>query len=95
ANGLGDIVLLSDPAPIEIGNRVWMDSDGDGEQDADEDPISGVDVELVKGGSVIETATTDSNGEYYFSSDPTRTSTANARYNITGLTPNSNFIVRV
>ncbi|MBN8662997.1 MAG: hypothetical protein J0L83_00365 [Chitinophagales bacterium] len=95
ANGLGDIVLLSDPAPIEIGNRVWMDSDGDGEQDADEDPISGVDVELVKGGSVIATATTDANGEYYFSSDPTRTSTANARYNITGLTPNSNFIVRV
>ena len=23
--GLGDIELLADPAPIEIGNRVWLD----------------------------------------------------------------------
>ncbi len=30
ANGLGDVELLADPAPLEIGNRVWMDSDSDG-----------------------------------------------------------------
>ena len=30
ANGLGDIELLSSVAPLEIGNRVWSDTDKDG-----------------------------------------------------------------
>ncbi len=34
--GLGDLELLTDPAPVEIGNRVWLDSDRDGIQDANE-----------------------------------------------------------
>ncbi|HRR09859.1 MAG TPA: hypothetical protein PLO56_14310, partial [Rhodothermales bacterium] len=35
-NGLGDLEALSLPAPIEIGNRVWLDTDNDGIQDAGE-----------------------------------------------------------
>jgi subtilisin-like proprotein convertase family protein len=65
---LGDIELLSPAAPIEIGNRIWNDADGDGIQDPDEAPISGVTVELYKNGVKIGEATSDATGEYYFTS---------------------------
>ena len=51
-----------------MGNRVWLDVDGDGIQDAGEGNVSGVKVELHMdgNGSVLETNTTDSNGLYHF-----------------------------
>ncbi|MGV8886291.1 MAG: DUF5979 domain-containing protein [Microbacteriaceae bacterium] len=67
--GLGAIQLLAEAAPIEIGNRVWFDADQDGVQDADEPPLSGVRVQLLKNGSVIHQVTTSATGNYYFSSD--------------------------
>ncbi len=48
-NGLGDVELLCDAAPIQIGNRIWMDSNNNGVQDAGEMPISGVTVQLFNG----------------------------------------------
>lgn len=36
SNGMGDVELLTVPAPIQIGNRVWVDTDGDGIQDPEE-----------------------------------------------------------
>jgi hypothetical protein len=66
--GLGDIQALSDDAPLQIGNRVWFDADQDGIQDADEAPIAGITVNLLQGATVIGTRTTNSLGEYYFSS---------------------------
>ena len=69
ANGLGDLEALAQPAPIEIGNRVWNDSNGNGIQDPDEPGLAGVTVRLYNAaGQLIATAVTDSNGEYYFSS---------------------------
>ena len=95
ANGLGDLEIISAPAPIEIGNRVWLDADGNGIQDPGENPIAGVTVELVKAGLVIATATTDADGNYIFSSDPNGVTTASNIYNITGLTANTAFTIRV
>ncbi|MCB0131393.1 MAG: hypothetical protein KDD78_11105, partial [Caldilineaceae bacterium] len=46
ANGLGDIEVLCDPAPIELGSRIWNDANGDGIQDPGEDGLSGVTVTL-------------------------------------------------
>ncbi len=67
ANGLGDLEFLYDQAPIEIGNRVWLDSNANGVQDAGEAGISGVTVHLFNASnSQIGTAVTDANGEYYF-----------------------------
>jgi hypothetical protein len=73
AAGLGDLELLCDPAPIEIGNRVWDDTDFDGIQDPEEANIAGVDVELWAdtnddgiADTQVGTATTDANGNYYF-----------------------------
>ena len=50
-----------------IGDRVWIDADGDGIQDADEIGLGGVTVTL-KGanGNVVATKTTDGNGIYLF-----------------------------
>ncbi|HRG39902.1 MAG TPA: SdrD B-like domain-containing protein, partial [Saprospiraceae bacterium] len=94
ANGLGDPEVMCNEAPIEIGNRVWTDTDNDGIQDAGEAPISGVIVELVKSGSVIATATTDANGNYYFS-NAIGINTASAIYGITQLMPDMSYTVRI
>lgn len=95
ANGLGDIEIISAPAPIEIGNRVWIDTDGNGAQNAGEPALPGVTVQLISSGIVIATAVTDANGNYIFSSDPNGISTASAIYHIAALTPNTVFTVRV
>jgi len=69
---LGDIELLCSPAPLEIGNYVWLDSDMDGVQDPEEAPIAGVTMELYDAsGNLVASDITDANGEYYFSSDAT------------------------
>lgn len=65
AGGLGDIELLTDAAPLEIGNRVWDDTNGNGVQDAGETGIDGVDVTLNCGGSNFK-QTTANGGQYLF-----------------------------
>jgi hypothetical protein len=67
ANGLGDLELLCASQPIEVGNRLWNDTDKDGIQDAGEPVLTGVTIELWKNGVKIDTKTTDAvTGEYYF-----------------------------
>ncbi len=68
ANGIGDIEFLCSPAPLQIGSYVWEDTDKDGVQDPNEPSLSNVKLELWKNGSKIAETTTNSNGEYYFSS---------------------------
>ena len=92
AGGVGDLEVLSLPSPIEIGNRVWLDVDNDGIQDAGEAGISGVQVQLIKSGTTIATATTDASGNYYFSS-AAGTSTASTKYGIAQLVPNMAYTV--
>ncbi len=89
ANGLGDLEALCDAAPIEVGNRIWRDVDGDGVQDANEPGIGGVTVTLLApDGSTIGTAVTDAAGNFYFTSIA-GTNTPNAIYGIAGLRPNT------
>ena len=89
ASGLGDLELLCDAAPIEIGNYVWRDSNGDGIQGPNESPLAGVTVELLdNSGQILASAVTDAAGQYYFSSAAGPSSTS-ARYSITALTPNT------
>ncbi|MBE7517041.1 MAG: hypothetical protein HS105_10590 [Chloracidobacterium sp.] len=66
ANGIGNVVALCDAAPLEIGNRVWLDTNGNGVQDPGENGIAGVQVRLYLGSTLVGTAVTDANGEYYF-----------------------------
>ncbi|MFN8490287.1 MAG: SdrD B-like domain-containing protein [Caldilineaceae bacterium] len=82
-NGLGDLVALCDPAPIELGNRIWLDVNGNGIQDPNEPGIEGVTVHLYRLGygpdglpgtpddkKPLALAVTDANGDYYFDSGP-------------------------
>lgn len=67
AGGVGtSLALMADPAPIEIGNRIWRDLNPNGVQDPGEFGLAGVTVRLYDGASVAGTAVTDANGEYYF-----------------------------
>lgn len=51
-----------------VGDRVWVDADGNGVQDTDEIGASGLTVELRDAsGSVLQSTTTDINGTYGFS----------------------------
>ncbi len=81
-NGLGDLEYLSDPAPIEIGNRVWMDTDNDGVQDADEMGLDGVTVKLFSGTTLVSTKTTANGGQYYFKTTD-------------GVLPNTTYTIRI
>ncbi len=67
--GLADMDVLCDLAPIQIGNRVWYNTAADGQQNAGEKPVVGATVNLYdKTGHLIATTTTNANGEYYFDS---------------------------
>jgi hypothetical protein len=100
ANGLGGVTAMCGRAPIEIGNRVWRDTNANGVQDPQESRaggalavVSGITVRLYDGsGNLIATALTDQDGEYYFSS-AAGTSTGNTIYNLP-LQPNTNYQVR-
>jgi uncharacterized repeat protein (TIGR01451 family) len=59
------------PTPGAIGDRVWLDTDGDGVQDVGEPGLANVTVELYDSGdNLIATAVTDANGNYLFSNVP-------------------------
>jgi uncharacterized repeat protein (TIGR01451 family) len=84
---IGDVLLLCGPAPIQLGDLIWLDSDEDGVQDPDEQPLAGVTVYLLDaGGNPVRdannepvSALSDMNGHYYFGAlDP---STLNAAVN--------------
>ncbi len=67
--GLGDLEVFCSLAPLEIGNRVWEDTDGNGIQDPDEAAINGVIVtlhDMDNGGTQVGSATTGADGTYYF-----------------------------
>ena len=66
ANGLGDLEALCPAAPLEIGNRVWRDTNGDGVQGPDEPGIDGVTVELYRNGQLVGTTVTANDGQYLF-----------------------------
>jgi uncharacterized repeat protein (TIGR01451 family) len=64
AQRLGDLESLCTSATI--GDYVWRDSDRDGQQDQGESGIGSVLLELLDGGNVATTATTDASGRYQF-----------------------------
>ncbi|WP_293682485.1 SdrD B-like domain-containing protein, partial [Spirosoma sp. 48-14] len=95
SNGLGDLELLCDPAPIEIGNRVWKDTNNNGVQDPGEPALAGVTVQLTNAsGGVIATATTDASGNYIFSSGTNGSTTASKVYSLS-LLPSTSYSLKI
>jgi uncharacterized repeat protein (TIGR01451 family) len=95
ASGVGDLVPLRNPAPIEIGNRLWKDLNHNGIQDAAEPAFAGVTVGLydAAGTTLIATALTDAGGNYYFSSAQ-GISTPSERYGL-NLQPNTAYQIKI
>ena len=88
--GLGDLEAFCSTAPLEIGNYVWLDVDGDGVQDPCEEPVPGVQVSLYNiTGTLVATTTTDIDGEYYFNDGNVNQNGA------TGLEPQSSYTITI
>ncbi len=68
SSGLGDIELLLEcgDAPIELGNRIWVDLNEDGIQGADEPGLDGVTVDLYQNNTKVGTTQTNVFGQYHF-----------------------------
>jgi uncharacterized repeat protein (TIGR01451 family) len=95
--GLGDLELICQAAPIEIGNRVWLDSNANGIQDPGETPLQGVEVVLYLSGAPVATATTDVDGNYYFiGSDNPIAPTVGSNYGIApAIIANTDYEIRI
>jgi hypothetical protein len=100
-NGMGDIEALMNAPTIELGNRVWNDTNGNGIQDANESPMANISLELFEDfdndgtpdGPSIGSVTTDAEGNYIFSSN-TGTDALGVDYGV-NIQPNKGYIIRV
>ena len=56
-----------DERPAQLGDRVWLDANGNGQQDSGEANVAGVTVNLLNAaGAVVATQTTNATGNYLF-----------------------------
>ncbi|MGB0851057.1 MAG: SdrD B-like domain-containing protein, partial [Bacteroidia bacterium] len=103
SNGLGDIEVLKEEAPVGLGNRVWMDTDKDGIQDAGEAGIAGVSLIICSYGPdnmpgtdddvALDSVITDADGNYYFTSQ-SGTDVTGITYGV-DLDPDSSYAIKV
>ncbi|RXK17165.1 SdrD B-like domain-containing protein, partial [Macrococcus sp. DPC7161] len=69
-NNADDMTVDSGFIKVSVGDTVWEDTDGDGQQDTDEPGIPGVTVTITYPDGTTETTTTDENGNYEFPNVP-------------------------
>lgn len=83
---MGDLEVLCDQAPLQIGNRVWYDPERSGLQLPGQKPVAGVTVNLYdEAGELVGTTKTTARGEYYFDDS-----------NVTGgLKPKTKYTIRL
>lgn len=96
ADSFSDLEALCNVAPIELGNRVWTDGNGNGVQDPGEAPLAGITVRLLDstGTTTLATGVTDANGNYLFSS-ATGTNTTSAIYGLATLRASTTYQLRI
>ena len=59
--------LRKPPPPVSVGGIAWLDADGDGVRDSNEEILDGVTVKIYDAdGNLVATTTTDANGFYSF-----------------------------
>ena len=101
--GLGDLEALCDGATIEIGNRVWNDTDQDGIQDSDESGIASVCLEVfadfnndgTPDGAALGTTTTSGTGDWLFNTANVADGDPSVPGTQAGLQPYKKYLVRV
>ena len=96
ASSLGDINMVCDVSPLEIGNRLWRDDNGDGIQQPGEPGISNVLLHLVNAqNQIVGKDTTDINGVYSFNHFNVVDSVGVGKLKIVGPQPNAKYTIRV
>ncbi len=103
SGGLGDIELLCNSAPLEIGNYVWCDSIENGIQDACERGINNILVSLYdRNGLLVGQDTSSNSGQYYFNQNNVDTTGINldgsgiatpVSGNFTGMSYNTQYFI--
>ncbi|MEV6075834.1 SdrD B-like domain-containing protein [Streptomyces sp. NPDC052069] len=83
---MGDLEVLCDQAPLQIGNRVWYDPERTGIQKPGQRPVGGATVNLYdETDKLVGTTVTTARGEYYFDDS-----------NVTGgLRPKTKYTIRI
>lgn len=69
SGGVGDLTGICDPAPLEIGNLIWLDTNKNGIQDPAESLLDGVVItlhDMEKAGMEVARDTSANGGQYYF-----------------------------
>lgn len=69
SGGVGDLTAACEPAPLEIGNRVWFDQNKNGLQDPNEVGIDNLVLtlhDMENGGVEVGRDTTTNGGQFYF-----------------------------
>lgn len=95
-NGMGDLELVCNAAPLQVGNRVWLDENRNGIQDASEPAIARVTVRLYNAaGTRVGTAVTDNQGRYYFDSNLTEPAVGDGNHIGGGLVVGEAFTIKL
>jgi protocatechuate 3,4-dioxygenase beta subunit len=96
-NGMSDIEALCDQAPVQIGNRVWIDTNRDGIQSVDETPVAGVTVRVYSsdGATLLGTAVTSTKGEYYFASNKSEAAAGDGDHIGGGIAAGNSYVIRL
>jgi SdrD B-like domain len=95
AASIGDINMVCKPSPLEIGNRLWRDDNGNGIQDAGEPGIADVVLHLVNANNqIVGKDTTDINGVYSFNHFNV-VDTLGIKANRLGVQPKTKYTIRV
>ncbi len=103
AISLGDIEFFGTEAPVEIGNRLWNDANGNGIQDAGEAGMANVTLEIfadfnndgVPDGAALGTTITSASGQWYFNNSNITDGDPGTAGNQPGLKYGAGYIVRV
>jgi hypothetical protein len=101
--GLGDLEALCDGAAIEIGNRVWNDTDQDGIQDPAESGIANVCLEVfadfnndgTPDGAALGSTSTSATGDWLFNAANVADGDPSVSGTQAGLQPYKTYLVRV
>ncbi|MCB0581790.1 MAG: DUF11 domain-containing protein, partial [Phaeodactylibacter sp.] len=90
--GLSDInFCICEPAPLQLGDLIWEDENGDGVQDACEPPLAGLPVALYdEAGTLLATTRSSPEGRYHF----TRSGTVGENWLADGqVEPNTSYFI--
>lgn len=102
-NSLGDMEVAGDAVQLQLGNRIWRDTDFDGIQDPGEPGINNVSIDLyadfnndqLPDGAALATTISSNDGNWYFDQTNVVDGDPTATGNQAGPVPRRTYLVRI